>query len=79
MKLNKRTTQSHVVPEGHNETSKRWYQLMQCPSGTNGSLEWHEFARIKIIPENRTKLRPVVDAGWPSDQKVEATTMVWFN
>jgi aldose sugar dehydrogenase len=77
MKLNKWATQSHVALEGYNETSKRWYQLMRCPSGTNGPLEWREFACHRIIPENTTKIRPVLNAGWSSQPKEEART--WFD
>jgi aldose sugar dehydrogenase len=77
MKLNEWATQSHVVLEGFNETSKLWYQITQCPSGFNGSLEWHEFTCIITIPENTTKIRPELNAGWSSQPGKEATT--WFD
>jgi hypothetical protein len=77
MKLNKWATQSHVALEGFNETSRVWRQLVQCPSGINGPLEWHEFSCIILIPENTAKIRPVLNAGWSSDAKNEATT--WFD
>jgi hypothetical protein len=77
MKLNNWAIQSHVALEGFNESSKVWYPLVQCPSGTNGPLEWHEFSCFIIIPENTTKIRPVLNAGWSSDGKNEATT--WFD
>ncbi len=75
MKLNDWATQSHVVLEGYNETSQQWYQLMQCPDGTNGPLEWQEFACPRIIPENTTKIRPELNAGWSSEPNNEATTL----
>jgi hypothetical protein len=77
VKLNDWATQSHVVLEGLNETSKQWYQIIQCPTGINGPLEWHEFSCIITIPENTIKIRPVLNAGWSSDGKHEATT--WFD
>ena len=77
MKLNEWATQSHVALEGLNETSKHWIQIKQCPSATNGPLEWHEFRCVKTIQENITKIRPVLNAGWSSQPKKEATT--WFD
>ena len=77
MKLNEWATQSHVVLEGFNETSKRWHQIEQCPSGINGPLEWKEFRCVITIPENITKLRPALNSGWSSQPKQEATT--WFD
>ena len=77
MKLNEWATQSHVALEGFNQTSKNWIQIKQCPSATNGPLEWHEFKCIKTISENITKIRPVLNAGWSSEPKKEA--MTWFD
>ena len=77
MKLNRWATQSHVALEGFNETSNDWYQISQCPSGTNGPLEWSEFSCASVIPENTTKIRPVLNAGWSSIADKEATT--WFD
>jgi aldose sugar dehydrogenase len=77
MKLNDWATQSHVALEGFNETSGVWHQLVQCPSGINGPLEWQEFSCIMTIPENTTKVRPVLKAGWSSQSGKEATT--WFD
>jgi hypothetical protein len=77
MKLNNWATGSHVVLEGFNETSKKWYQIRQCPAGLNGPLEWQEFSCVGTIPENTTKIRPVLNAGWSSNAKEEATS--WFD
>jgi hypothetical protein len=77
MKLNEWARGSHVVLQGLNETSKKWYPLLQRPSGINGPLEWHEFSCFITIPDNTTKIRPVLNAGWSSDGKNEATT--WFD
>jgi hypothetical protein len=77
MKLNEWARGSHVVLQGLNGTSKQWYQIIQCPSGIRGPLEWHEFSCFMTIPENTTKIKPVLNAGWSSDGKNEATT--WFD
>ena len=78
MKLNQYATQSHVSLRGYNESSKSWYHLTtQCPPGTNGPLEWHEFSCELTIPENTTKIRPALNAGWSSQPNKESTT--WFD
>ena len=77
MKLNQWATQSHIVLEGYNETSKGWYRIAHCPSGVNGPLEWQEFSCTVTIPEKTTKIREVLKAGWSSDPEREATT--WFD
>lgn len=77
MKLNSQAKQSHAKLEGFNETSKEWYQIKQCPPGKNGPLEWQEFSCVITIPENTTKIRTVLNAGWSSHAGKEATT--WFD
>jgi hypothetical protein len=77
MKMNLRAQQSHILLEGFNETSQRWYKINQCPSGVNGPVEWQEFSCVIEIPENTTKIRPVLNAGWSSDPKRVART--WFD
>ena len=75
MKLNKFVSASHIPIEGYNETSKKWHQIIQCPSGTNGPLEWRGFSCAMTIPENTTKIRPVLNAGWSSQKSKEAVTL----
>jgi glucose/arabinose dehydrogenase len=77
MKLDQYSTQPHVVFEGFNETSKLWYQINQCPTGINGPLEWHEFTCRISIPDNTTKIRPELNAGWSSQHGKQAKT--WFD
>jgi glucose/arabinose dehydrogenase len=72
MKLNQYATQSHVALQGYNESSKIWYRLStQCPSGINGPLEWKEFRCNMIIPANITKIIPVLNAGWSTEERKE--------
>jgi hypothetical protein len=76
MNLNQYATQSHVALEGYNETSKSWYRLTtQCPSGTNGPLNWEEFTCVITIPDNTSAIRPVLNAGWSSEEGKEAVTL----
>jgi hypothetical protein len=75
MKLNKFATQSHVVVEGFNQTSKKWDQITQCPSGTNGPLAWKEFSCKITIPTGISQIRPVLRAGSTSLPGKEAVTL----
>jgi hypothetical protein len=57
-------------------TSNRWNPFkMQCPSGTNGPLEWHEYSCAITIPNGITKIRPILNAGWSSQPGKEAITL----
>lgn len=77
MKLNNWSTGSHIVVEGFNQTSKQWYQLVQCPAGTNGSLGWSEFDCKMTVPGDTTMIRPTLNAGWSSQPNKQAIT--WFD
>jgi aldose sugar dehydrogenase len=78
MKLNQWARQSRVVLEGFNEISMRWDSIDQCPSANiNGPQDWQEFTCGITIDANTTKVRPVLNAGWSSQPKMEATT--WFD
>jgi hypothetical protein len=74
MKLNPLVTQSHILLQAFNESSQKWYQIVQCPPGTNGPLEWKEFNCKIIIPQNITKIYPNLNAGWSSREGEKATT-----
>ena len=77
MKINRLATQSHILLEGFNSTSERWYNIKQCPSGVKGSVEWQEYVCFVEIPENTTKIRPVLNAVWSSEPNKIART--WFD
>lgn len=77
MKLNNWTSLSHIVLQGFNQITDQWYQMIQCPSGINGPLEWREFSCTVTIPSNTTKIRSILNAGWSSKSGEEATT--WFD
>src|SRR5919199_5218711 len=76
MNLNEFVRQSHIKLEGYNITSNKWNPFkMQCPSGTNGPLEWHEYSCAITIPNGITKIRPILNAGWSSQPGKEAITL----
>jgi aldose sugar dehydrogenase len=77
MKANYFSIKSHIVFEGFNETTKNWIEIKQCPPGTDGPLEWHEFSCEVTIPNNITKIRPILNAGWSFEPHKKATT--WFD
>jgi hypothetical protein len=75
MKLNEFATASHIAIEGFNATSNKWKQIAQDPPGTNGPSGWQEYTREITIPENMTKIRPVLNAGWSSQPGKQAVTL----
>jgi hypothetical protein len=75
MKMNDWTTQSHVAMQAFNESSKEWYQILQCPSGINGLLAWQEFRCSIKIPQGASKISLVLNAGWSSRQGEPAVTL----
>jgi len=75
IKLSKWATQSHIVLEGFNESSRQWYQIIQCPPGTNGPLEWKELVCKVIIPPDTGRVALVLNAGWSSQQNQKASTL----
>jgi hypothetical protein len=77
MKLSRYATLSHLTLKGFNETSSNWQELVECPTATNGPLEWITRVCRISIPGNITKIAPVLDAGWSSERDKVART--WFD
>ena len=75
MKLNDFATQSHIAIEGYAETSMKWDQISQCPTGIDGHLEWYEFSCVLTVPKGITKIRPILNAGWSSQPSKAAITL----
>ena len=70
--------QSHITIEAFDSSLDRWYQMVQVPSGKDGTSDWVEFNVEKDVPENVAKIRIVLNAGWVLDSsKGNATT--WFD
>src|SRR6188474_3079970 len=77
MKLNEWVRQSRVVLEGFDEYTRHWNRIQECPSGVNGPIEWNEYNCHVLVPQNTTKIRPVLNAGYSSNQEKGAIT--WFD
>jgi aldose sugar dehydrogenase len=79
MKLNENAMRSHIVLQGYNETSEKWFHIIHCPTGTDGplALEWKMYRCDVIIPEDTGKVRFVLNAGWSSSLQYEAVT--WYD
>ena len=77
MKMNEFATQSHIVLQRFDQSLKTWHQVLQCPTSIEGPLEWQEYDCTITIPENTTKIRPLLKAGWSSKQEKEAVS--WFD
>ena len=74
MKLNEWATQSHIVVEGFNDSTGKWYTINQCPSGINGPIEWKVFDCKVTIPINTTTMVVTLNAGWSSQINKNAIT-----
>jgi hypothetical protein len=74
MKLNEWATQSHIQLQGYNNSTEDWFQIKQCPSGTNGPLKWKVFDCKVTIPTNTTAIVLTLNAGWSSQINKNAIT-----
>lgn len=74
MKLNEWVTQSHILLEGYNSSTDLWYQIEQCPVGTNGPLKWKIFDCKITIPADTTSILLTLNAGWSSQSDKKAVT-----
>jgi len=68
---------SHIILEGYNESSRRIFQLAQVPSARNGNFDWQIYKYDFVVPENVTKVRVVLNAGWSNQNGTLAIT--WFD
>jgi hypothetical protein len=70
--------QTHVPIEGFNETTGKWQQLTQLPTGQDGSSNWKEFDSFLKLSSNISRIRIILNAGWVLDNNSgNATT--WFD
>ena len=77
IKMNEWARQSRVVLEGFDEYTRHWNRIQECPSGVNGPIDWNEYNCHVIVPKNTTKIRPVLNAGYSSNEEEHAVT--WFD
>src|ERR1044072_8358783 len=74
MGLNQFSVQSHIRIDGFNQTSQSWDEISQCPRGIDGPLKMQRFVCNVEIEPNITKIRPVFNAGWSSENGQKAIT-----
>jgi hypothetical protein len=74
----KNVVESHISIEGYNKTAGEWIELMQVPSGQTGTSDWEEYKQILTIPEDITKIRFVLNAGWIKDPS-DGNAATWFD
>ena len=74
MAQNPYAVQSHIVVYGSDESTKSWEELLQCPSGKTGLLERSTFECNILVSSNISKIRPILNAGWSSEDNKEAST-----
>jgi len=73
---------SHIKVEAYypdGGKSGTWKQLTPfIPGGKSGTSNWQEYSAIIRIPENVTKIRVVLNAGWVLD-KSKGEAITWFD
>lgn len=74
MKLNKFVNQSHITIEGYDNKTNLWDNMSDCPSPTNGPLDWTKFRCDITIPVNVSKIRPIINGGYAIENNIEATS-----
>ena len=48
---------------------RHWNRIQECPSGVNGPIDWKEYNCHVLVPKNTTKIRPVLNAGYSSNEE----------
>lgn len=71
------TVGSHIVLEAYVEEENRSFQLGQVPHDGYGTFDWRTTTKTFTIPENVSRIRLDLNAGWPEEGKSSATT--WFD
>ncbi|MDL1957409.1 MAG: carbohydrate binding domain-containing protein [Candidatus Desulfofervidus auxilii] len=73
-----RNVNSTHIPIGAYYEDRGWKRLTVIAARITGDSDWQEYSAIIKIPENVTKIRGVLNAGWVLDEsKGEAIT--WFD
>ncbi|WP_004068144.1 hypothetical protein [Thermococcus litoralis] len=54
----------HVAIAGYSNITHKWEYLEFAPPGTDGFTPWKSHIRILQVPENITKIKLVLNAGW---------------
>jgi hypothetical protein len=68
---------SHIVLVAYDEPNKKVFQLVQAPSAQYDIFDWSIYKRKFTVPENVTKIRVDLNAGWSNQNGTMAIT--WFD
>lgn len=69
--------QTHIVIEGYNTTSAQWFQIIQCPSGIDGTNDWSEYVCRFNTEDDTPYVKINLNAGWSLDKINPANS--WFD
>ena len=70
---------SHIKIDAYYPKEKKWKFLKPfIPGGRSGTSDWQEYSAIIKIPENATKIRVVLNAGWVLN-KSRGEAITWFD
>jgi hypothetical protein len=74
MRLNEVAVQSHVDIERYNVKMNVLQQVIQCPEGINGPLDWDKYVCPVSSEPSISKIKIAINAGWSSEPGKEAIT-----
>lgn len=70
---------SHIKLEAYYPRENKWKQLTPfIPGGLTGTSNWQEYSNILGIPDNATKIRVVLNAGWVLNES-QGEAITWFD
>lgn len=72
---NENGVSSHISLQGFNKNSQLWEEILQCPSGISGFLRVSTFQCDFVVPNNVSKIQPIINAGWSTGDNKTATTV----
>ncbi|HYG00752.1 MAG TPA: PQQ-dependent sugar dehydrogenase [Candidatus Saccharimonadales bacterium] len=64
IKLNNQSTQANIKIEGYNNETRLWEPISYCISNSNGPIEWTRFDCTIKVPDNISKIKPIINGGY---------------
>ncbi len=74
MKLNNHVTQSNITIEGYNNKTSSWERISDCINNMYGPMEWTKFDCTLQIPDEISKIRPLINGGYSNETGKEAVS-----
>ncbi len=72
MKLDNQTSQSNIKIEGYNNEARLWEPMSNCTTNMDGPMDWTKFDCTLKIPDEISKLRPIINGGYSNSTSLEA-------